>query len=205
VGVAGRSLRVERALCATRFLAALSLQAAGPQTPTYPPLAAEGRVWLCARRHARETGWRRLVLGRCGTFSQDLLRQVVCAEPPIVAASCVTTEREPRVGKRGTNESARVRNVALRLESFCVNLKTRMPRPQCEIRRPSEHATCREETMRNALSATGLAFAYLLSTASIALAAEPGSEDPGNWPAIQSDCKRVAVQSARSDQQRQCQ
>src|SRR3984893_3552951 len=40
----------------------------------------------------------------------------------------------------------------------------------------------REETMRKASLATGLAFACLLSTASLALAADPGTEDPNNWP-----------------------
>jgi alcohol dehydrogenase (cytochrome c) len=39
-----------------------------------------------------------------------------------------------------------------------------------------------EETMRKASSAAGLALACLLSTASIALAADPGTEDPNNWP-----------------------
>src|SRR6516165_10223183 len=39
-----------------------------------------------------------------------------------------------------------------------------------------------EETMRKASSATGLAVACLLSTVSIALAADPGTEDPNNWP-----------------------
>jgi alcohol dehydrogenase (cytochrome c) len=36
--------------------------------------------------------------------------------------------------------------------------------------------------MRKASSTAGLAFACLLSTASIALAADPGTEDPNNWP-----------------------
>jgi len=36
--------------------------------------------------------------------------------------------------------------------------------------------------MRKASSAAGLAVACLLSTASIALAADPGTEDPNNWP-----------------------
>src|SRR5215510_5386864 len=40
----------------------------------------------------------------------------------------------------------------------------------------------REEIMRKASAAAGLAFACLLSTASIALAADPGTEDPNNWP-----------------------
>src|ERR1700758_3972435 len=36
--------------------------------------------------------------------------------------------------------------------------------------------------MRKASSAAGLAVACLLSTARIALAADPGAEDPNNWP-----------------------
>src|SRR4029078_12057682 len=40
----------------------------------------------------------------------------------------------------------------------------------------------REETMRKASAAAGLALACLLSTASIALAADPGTGDPNNWP-----------------------
>jgi alcohol dehydrogenase (cytochrome c) len=36
--------------------------------------------------------------------------------------------------------------------------------------------------MRKASSTAGLAVACLLSTASLALAAEPGTEDPNNWP-----------------------
>src|ERR1700719_757343 len=36
--------------------------------------------------------------------------------------------------------------------------------------------------MRKASSSAGLALACLLSTASIALAADPGTEDPNNWP-----------------------
>src|SRR6516225_11722037 len=36
--------------------------------------------------------------------------------------------------------------------------------------------------MSKASLATGLAFACLLGTASIALADEPGTEDPNNWP-----------------------
>src|ERR1700758_1104123 len=36
--------------------------------------------------------------------------------------------------------------------------------------------------MRKASAAAGLAVACLLSTASIALAADPGTEDPNNWP-----------------------
>src|SRR6202030_4027258 len=36
--------------------------------------------------------------------------------------------------------------------------------------------------MRKASSSAGLAVGCLLSTVSIALAAEPGSEDPNNWP-----------------------
>src|SRR6478752_7070270 len=40
----------------------------------------------------------------------------------------------------------------------------------------------REETMRKASASAGLALACLLSTASIAFAAEPGTEDPNNWP-----------------------
>src|SRR5258708_12961331 len=39
-----------------------------------------------------------------------------------------------------------------------------------------------EDTMRKASSSAGLSLACLLSTASLALAAEPGSEDPNNWP-----------------------
>src|SRR6516162_8704899 len=40
----------------------------------------------------------------------------------------------------------------------------------------------REETMRKASSSAGLALACLLSTASIALAADPGAVDPNKWP-----------------------
>src|SRR6201987_1690190 len=36
--------------------------------------------------------------------------------------------------------------------------------------------------MRKASSSAGLAVACLLSTASIALAGDPGTEDPNNWP-----------------------
>src|ERR1700733_9943074 len=48
--------------------------------------------------------------------------------------------------------------------------------------RPSERVHIGEETMRKASSSAGLALACLLSTASIALAADPGTEDPNNWP-----------------------
>src|ERR1700722_5197028 len=47
---------------------------------------------------------------------------------------------------------------------------------------PSERVHIREETMRKASSTAGLAVACLLSTAGIALAADPGTEDPNNWP-----------------------
>src|ERR1700726_1703468 len=39
-----------------------------------------------------------------------------------------------------------------------------------------------EETMRKASSSAGLVLACLLGTVSIGLAADPGTEDPNNWP-----------------------
>ena len=58
--------------------------------------------------------------------------------------------------------------------------------------------------MRKASLASGLGLACLLSTATIARAADPGSEDPNNWPQYQPDRQRVALQSARPDQPGEC-